>query len=325
MVSSSWIVSALIHLSGYGKRQGDRETGSIADRSRSAWVFIHSHFCCLLHEFKFAHACVVDTDVVETGTVGSVNTTPKKSQPVAAQTSVAVVEEAGCDSFLPCDPRQWLHRYFMLVFMCMLSFGSYYVYDNPTALQRTIMNVSFLIWHYSSDKLEVYTHVHAWYMGKGGVSISSQSHDIHLLIWYCIFIWSHAQYNYVCQCYHVTLSLYPPSFSLTHSLTHAQHTLYFLLPLPPPPPLFLSFSLLSLQVMHVDNTQYTILYSIYSWPNVILSIFGGFLLDRVFGIRIGTIVFSALICIGQFVFALGGLVNKFWVMIFGRFIFGWAL
>ena len=192
MVSSSWIVSALIHLSGYGKRQGDRETGSIADRSRSAWVFIHSHFCCLLHEFKFAHACVVDTDVVETGTVGSVNTTPKKFQPVAAQTSVAVVEEAGCDSFLPCDPRQWLHRYFMLFFMCMLSFGSYYVYDNPTALQRTIMNVSFLIWHYSSGKLEVCTHVHAWYMGRGEVSISSRSHDIHLLIWYdIVFLFDH--------------------------------------------------------------------------------------------------------------------------------------
>ena len=74
--------------------------------------------------------------------------------------------------------------------------------------------------------------------------------------------------------------------------------------------------------MKVDNTQYTILYSIYSWPNVILSIFGGFLLDRVFGIRIGTIIFSALICVGQFVFALGGIVNKFWVMIVGRFIFG---
>ena len=91
------------------------------------------------------HACAVDTDVVETGSVGSVNTTPKKAQPGASQTSVDVkdgVEEAGCDSILPCDPRQWMHRYFMLVFMCMLSFGSYYVYDNPTALQRTIMNVS---------------------------------------------------------------------------------------------------------------------------------------------------------------------------------------
>ena len=275
MVSSSWIVSALIHLSGYGKRQGDRETGSIADRSRSAWVFIHSHFCCLLHEFKFAHACVVDTDVVETGTVGSVNTTPKKSQPVAAQTSVAVVEEAGCDSFLPCDPRQWLHRYFMLFFMCMLSFGSYYVYDNPTALQRTIMNVSFLIWHYFSGKLEVYTHVHAWYMGKGGVSISSRSHDIHLLIWYCIFVWSHAQYNYVwhtikcimqicavLSCDIVTLSTFFFPHSLSHTrTTHTVHVFSSSSSSPSPPPLFLSFSL-SLSPGHACG-QYPIHYPLF--------------------------------------------------------------
>ena len=30
----------------------------------------------------------------------------------------------------------------MLVLMCFLSFGSYYVYDNLAALQKTIMNVS---------------------------------------------------------------------------------------------------------------------------------------------------------------------------------------
>ena len=46
------------------------------------------------------------------------------------------------ETFFPCDPRRWMHRYFMLVLMCFLSFGSYYVYDNPAALQKTIMNVS---------------------------------------------------------------------------------------------------------------------------------------------------------------------------------------
>lgn len=44
--------------------------------------------------------------------------------------------------FLPCDPRRFLHRYFMLALMCFLSFGSYYVYDNPAALQNTIISVS---------------------------------------------------------------------------------------------------------------------------------------------------------------------------------------
>lgn len=35
-----------------------------------------------------------------------------------------------------------MHRFMLLFLMCMLSFGSYYVYDNPAALERTILNVS---------------------------------------------------------------------------------------------------------------------------------------------------------------------------------------
>lgn len=51
--------------------------------------------------------------------------------------------------------------------------------------------------------------------------------------------------------------------------------------------------------MKVSVTQYALLYSLYSWPNVILSVFGGYLLDRVFGVRLGTIIFSAFVCLGQ--------------------------
>ncbi|XP_004704172.1 major facilitator superfamily domain-containing protein 1 isoform X2 [Echinops telfairi] len=36
----------------------------------------------------------------------------------------------------------------------------------------------------------------------------------------------------------------------------------------------------------------------------------------------GTIIFSCIVCIGQVVFALGGIFNAFWLMQFGRFIFG---
>ena len=85
------------------------------------------------------HGCTVD-NVSQAGSIDLVNSTPKMG---SSQTSLDVKDdkEAGCDTVLPCDPRRWMHRYFMLFFMCMLSFGSYYVYDNPTALQRTIQNV----------------------------------------------------------------------------------------------------------------------------------------------------------------------------------------
>lgn len=60
----------------------------------------------------------------------------------------------------------------------------------------------------------------------------------------------------------------------------------------------------------------------YSWPNVILCFFGGFLIDRVFGIRLGAIIFAFIILIGQIVVACGAFVKAFWLMDVGRFIFG---
>ena len=74
--------------------------------------------------------------------------------------------------------------------------------------------------------------------------------------------------------------------------------------------------------MRIDTTKYQLLYSLYYWPNVVVSVFGGYLLDRVFGVRIGTLIFSALVCLGQLVFALGGFFRNFIVMLAGRFIFG---
>uniref|UniRef100_A0A8C7TN26 Lysosomal dipeptide transporter MFSD1 n=1 Tax=Oncorhynchus mykiss TaxID=8022 RepID=A0A8C7TN26_ONCMY len=41
-----------------------------------------------------------------------------------------------------CDPRQLLHRIFVLLFMCFLGFGSYFCYDNPAALQTQVIQIS---------------------------------------------------------------------------------------------------------------------------------------------------------------------------------------
>lgn len=74
--------------------------------------------------------------------------------------------------------------------------------------------------------------------------------------------------------------------------------------------------------LDLSTTQFVWLYSIYSWPNVILCFIGGFLIDRVFGIRLGTIIYMFILLIGQLIFATGGLINQFWLMILGRFLFG---
>lgn len=74
--------------------------------------------------------------------------------------------------------------------------------------------------------------------------------------------------------------------------------------------------------LDLSATQFTLIYSIYSWPNVVLCFLGGFLIDRLFGIRLGTIIYMLILLVGQLIFASGGILNAFWLMILGRFIFG---
>jgi hypothetical protein len=38
--------------------------------------------------------------------------------------------------------------------------------------------------------------------------------------------------------------------------------------------------------------------------------------------QLGTIIFATLVLLGQLTFALGGILNKFWLMEMGRLIFG---
>ncbi|XP_022183884.1 major facilitator superfamily domain-containing protein 1 [Nilaparvata lugens] len=74
--------------------------------------------------------------------------------------------------------------------------------------------------------------------------------------------------------------------------------------------------------MTLSTTEFVYLYSWYSWPNIVLCFIGGFLLDRVFGIQYGTVFYTTLVVIGQLIFAAGAFTNKFWLTVFGRFIFG---
>lgn len=54
-----------------------------------------------------------------------------------------------------------------------------------------------------------------------------------------------------------------------------------------------------LEDLNLSVTQYSLLYSVYSYPNMILCFFGGFLIDRVFGLRWGAIIFGSFILVGQ--------------------------
>lgn len=74
--------------------------------------------------------------------------------------------------------------------------------------------------------------------------------------------------------------------------------------------------------LHLTMTQFMNLYAFYSWPNVFLSLVGGFFIDRVIGIRWGAILFAFVIFVGQCLFALGAFVSSVYLMYFSRLIYG---
>jgi MFS family permease len=71
------------------------------------------------------------------------------------------------------------------------------------------------------------------------------------------------------------------------------------------------------------ETLFSLLYTVYSVPNVILPFFGGYFVDRL-GVRTCLFIFATLITAGQLVFAIG-LSAKSWPLMFlGRVLFGFG-
>ena len=74
--------------------------------------------------------------------------------------------------------------------------------------------------------------------------------------------------------------------------------------------------------LELTYSGYTALYAWYSWPNVFLCLVGGFLIDRVLGVRLAALIFSTLVCAGQAVFATGAYWAQPTLLYAGRFLFG---
>ena len=54
---------------------------------------------------------------------------------------------------------------------------------------------------------------------------------------------------------------------------------------------------------------------------MVLPLAGGVFLDKL-GIRLGLLIFTVILTIGQLIFAIGGFKESFWIMLAGRFVFG---
>ena len=72
---------------------------------------------------------------------------------------------------------------------------------------------------------------------------------------------------------------------------------------------------------YLTEAQWSGLYSIYSLPNMVLPLLGGIFVDRI-GVRLGLVLFTIVLTLGQLIFAIGGYRGSFGWMMLGRFVFG---
>ncbi|EFA77832.1 major facilitator superfamily domain-containing protein 1 [Heterostelium album PN500] len=72
----------------------------------------------------------------------------------------------------------------------------------------------------------------------------------------------------------------------------------------------------------VKEIKYSLLYAVYNFPNMVIVFFGGFLIDTVFGLKLGSIIFCCLVMTGQILFSISANSKTFWLALLGRTIFG---
>ncbi|OMJ68155.1 hypothetical protein SteCoe_34476 [Stentor coeruleus] len=81
---------------------------------------------------------------------------------------------------------------------------------------------------------------------------------------------------------------------------------------------------LQTQLQHtlgIDSIKYNLFYSVYSFPNIIIPILGGYLVDRI-GNRNCNIVFTLLILLGQALFTFSVIIDNYPMALAGRCLFG---
>ena len=73
--------------------------------------------------------------------------------------------------------------------------------------------------------------------------------------------------------------------------------------------------------LNLDSAHFSLLYTVYSMPNMVLPVLGGIFLDKI-GIRSGLLLFTVILTIGQGIFMIGGYQHDFNTMLAGRVVFG---
>ena len=72
-----------------------------------------------------------------------------------------------------------------------------------------------------------------------------------------------------------------------------------------------------------ESLQQNMTFSFVSaWPNIILCLIGGILVEKLVGLRLGLLIVVSSVLLGQIIWAIGGITDKYLIMFVGRFFIG---
>ena len=77
-----------------------------------------------------------------------------------------------------------------------------------------------------------------------------------------------------------------------------------------------------IRVMRLDDAHYNMIFSAYTWADIVMSLVGSVIVNQYIGIHLGFIMFLTMIFSGQLLCAVGGFINSFWIFLLGRLIVG---
>ena len=77
-----------------------------------------------------------------------------------------------------------------------------------------------------------------------------------------------------------------------------------------------------IDVLEIDNAQYSLIFSVTGWISIVICITGGFIIDRCIGIRLGCILSLVINLIGQVMYTAGIFLDNFFIMLIGRTVLG---
>ena len=78
------------------------------------------------------------------------------------------------------------------------------------------------------------------------------------------------------------------------------------------------------EALNMTQTEFMLLYTFYSAPNIVMCVVGGFLVDVILGKRVAAILFTFLVLTGQGLLAFGTSLGEsfVWVLYLARFVYG---